>query len=105
MIQMGDQYQDKWFDYLPWILLMKRVTYQKELNASPSMLALGSNVAIPGNLLRDPGEPLSLDNPELEELVKLLSKNDQKQPIPTGKPKVHLVAYEMRYKLFFGHLS
>ena len=25
--------------------------------------------------------------------------------IPTRKPKVHLVAYEMRYKLFFGYLS
>ena len=64
---------------------MKRVTYQKELNASPSMLALGSNVAIPGNLLRDPGETLS--NPELEELVKLLEKTNNQKPIPTGKPK------------------
>ena len=49
------------------------------------MLALGTNVSIPGNLLRDPGDMLS--KPELEDLVKYLSKMDQRPPIPTGAPK------------------
>ena len=36
---MGDKYGENWYDYLPWILLMKRVAFQKELKAiSPSML-------------------------------------------------------------------
>ena len=38
LMKMGDEYKDKWYDFLPWILLMKRVAFQKELKTSPSVL-------------------------------------------------------------------
>ena len=89
MVQMGDKYQDRWYDYLPWILLMKRSSFQKELKCSPAMLTYGMNLAIPGDLLRDPGDPHS--EPELEELVKFMQKTNNNQPIPTAVPKQNIV--------------
>ena len=83
MIQMGEKYGDKWFDYLPWILLKKRVSFQKELGASPAMLTYGTQLAVPGDLLRDPGDPLS--KPQLEELVEFMHKVDNQNPKPTTK--------------------
>ena len=56
LIKMGEEYKTGWYDYLPWILLLKRVSFQKELQTSPSILTYGMNPAIPGDLLRDPGE-------------------------------------------------
>ena len=79
---MGEKYKERWFDFLPWILLEKRVAYQQDLGTSPSMLAFGCNPAVPGDLLRDPGDPLS--KPELEELVKFMGHTDDKPPKPTG---------------------
>ena len=84
LIQMGDKYGENWYDYLPWILLMKRVAFQKELKASPSMLTYGMNVAVPGDLLRNPDDAFT--EPELEELVKHLNKTDSSPPKPTGIP-------------------
>ena len=89
MIQMGDTYQDKWYDYLPWILLMKRISFQEELGTSPAVLCYGTNLAVPGDLLRDPGEPLS--EPEIKELVKYMGKQNAKLPHPTHKPEQTLV--------------
>ena len=82
MIQMGDKYQDKWYDYLPWVLLNKRVSHQKELGASPSELVFGNNdVAIPGDLLQDPGEPLS--KLDISKLVSKLQQKTNRNPAPT----------------------
>ena len=81
LVQMGDDYKENWFDFLPWILLMKRAAFQKELDASPALLTYGTNLAIPGDVLRDPGDQYS--KPELEELVKYLSKVNNQPPRPT----------------------
>ena len=80
---MGDSYKENWFDFLPWVLLKKRASFQKELGTSPAMLTYGTNLAIPGDLLRDPGEPLT--EPELQELVKYMGKQDNLLPHPTTK--------------------
>ena len=53
------------------------------------MLTYGTNLAVPGDLLRDPGEPFS--EPELNELVKYMGKNNVKEPIPTtSRPQVEV---------------
>ena len=78
---MGEEYKDKWYDFLPWILLMKRTAFQKELKTSPAMLTYGRNLSIPGDLLVDPGEPYT--EPELEELVRYMQKHNNKLPSPT----------------------
>ena len=81
---MGEEYKDKWYDFLPWVLLMKRVAYQKELKASPAMLTYGRNLSIPGDLLVDPGDPYT--EPEIEQLVQYMQKFNNKMPAPTRKP-------------------
>ena len=89
LVQMGEAYKDKWYDFLPWVLLMKRASFQQELGASPAMLAFDTNLAIPGDILRDPGDPLS--GPELEELVQYMGKHNNKLPVPTStKPQVEV---------------
>ena len=85
LVQMGDDYKERWFDFLPWILLMKRVAFQKELDASPALLTYGTNLAVPGDVLRDPGDVYT--KPELEELVKFLDKNNKNPAKQTSKPQ------------------
>ena len=51
---MGQTYQDRWMDHLPFILLGKRVSLQEDLGASPSELTFGKNVTIPGQILLGP---------------------------------------------------
>ena len=53
---MGELHQDRWIEFLPLVLLGRRVALQPDIGASPSELALGVNVRIPGDLLQDPGE-------------------------------------------------
>ena len=53
---MVEKHQNKWMDQLPFILLGKRVALQPDIGASPCELAMGLNVRIPGQILRDPGE-------------------------------------------------
>ena len=89
LVQMGEDYKDKWFDFLPWVLLMKRTSFQKELGTSPSFLCYGMNPAIPGDLLRDPGEPFS--EPEIKQLVEYMGKHNNKLPNPTTKPNQTIV--------------
>ena len=87
LIDMGDEYKDRWYDFLPWILLLKRSSFQKELGASPAMMAYGNNLAIPGDLLRDPGEPLSVT--ELTKLKEFVNKIDHKNPKVNSNPVKH----------------
>ena len=56
LIQMGEEHKENWYNFLPWILLMKRTAYQADLQASPSMLCYGTNPMVPGDLLREPGD-------------------------------------------------
>ena len=89
LIQMGEQYKEEWYNFLPWILLMKRVAFQNELKTSPAFLAYGMNLSIPGDLLRDPGSPYT--EPELKELVRHMHKTNEAPPIPTRQPHQEIV--------------
>ena len=64
---MGEAYQSKWMDVLPFILLGKKVAFQPDLGASASELAFGKNLVIPGQLLHDPGQ--LPDGPTLQNLL------------------------------------
>ena len=66
---------------------MKRSSYQKELETSPSMLVYGADPAIPGDCLIDPGDTLS--DPDLKNLVEHLSKLDQAPPKQTSSPSTN----------------
>ena len=53
------------------------------------MLTYGTNLAIPGDLLRDPGEPF--DEEELKQLVEFMSKTNNIEAKPTTVPKQAVV--------------
>ena len=80
---MGEEYKEKWYDFLPWILLLKRSSFQKELGASPAMMTYGTNLAIPGDLLRDPGDPLS--ETEMQKLLQFVNTIDHNTPTQPTK--------------------
>ena len=85
LIQMGEEHKENWYNFLPWILLMKRTAYQADLKASPAMLTYGSNLTIPGDLLRQPSD---LSGPDLENLANFMQKVNNKPPIQTStKPQ------------------
>ena len=88
---MGQQHQDKWLDFLPWVLLGRRVAHQPDLGASSSELTFGQNVRIPGQLLYDPGE--IEDFPTLQKLlrqVRLNTSAEAKQPSSHALPEKKL---------------
>ena len=67
LVDMGEVHQDKWLDFLPFVLLGKRVTVQEDIGVSPCELAYGTTVKIPGQILRNPGDYESPS--ELHQLV------------------------------------
>ena len=73
LIDMGNTHQDKWLDSLPFVLLGRRVAYQPDLGASASEMCFGKNVAIPGEILSDPGK--YEDHDSLQNLLKQIKNN------------------------------
>ena len=73
---MGNHHQDKWRRALPWVLLGKRVAFQPDLDTSAALLAFGRSPLIPGQLLGEPGPPLTSLQVKalLEELYRLENK-------------------------------
>ena len=61
---MVDRHQGRWMDHLPFVLLGKNVALQPDIGASPSEMAFGLNVRVPGQILEDYG-----DEPETEECL------------------------------------
>ena len=59
LVAMGNEHRDKWFDALPWVMLGQRVKFQPHLDASAAQLVMQMSPRIPGQLLGDPGPPLS----------------------------------------------
>ena len=85
--EMVDKHQDTWMDHLPFILLGKRVALQKDLGASASELTFGTNVRIPGQLLRDPGEEMPSDQ-QLQNLLHSVKTRTNNPAVPTSNHSV-----------------
>ena len=70
---MGNHHGNKWRRALPWVLLGKRVAFQPDLDTSSALLAFGRSPLIPGQLLGEPGPPLTSLQVKalLEELYRL----------------------------------
>ena len=82
LIDIGEKHQDKWLDFLPFVLLGKRVSYQQDIGASPSELAFGMNVRIPGQILYDPGQ--MPDGPKLQEILRDVRTKTNRDPVQTS---------------------
>ena len=86
LVQMGNDHRDQWFRALPWVLLGQRVRFQPNLDASSAQLVLQMSPRIPGQLLGDPGPPLT--NVQTRALLDQLYKLADKPPVPTSGRRV-----------------
>ena len=82
LLDMGQTHQDRWYDFLPFVLLGRRVAFQPDLQASASELTFGKNVTIPGQLLINQ-ETLSEEQPSVELLKLVRSKTDTEARQPS----------------------
>ena len=78
---MGNDSADKWLSKLPWVLLGRRTAFQQALGCSPGELVLGTNPTVPGDIVGDPGPPLS--NAQIKELLEALRQQAAAPPTQT----------------------
>ena len=74
---------------LPWTLLHRRTAYHSELQASPSEMLFGENVAIPGDLA---GADLAADD-SVEDLLDRVRKNARRPSAATSFKRTPAVYY------------
>ena len=82
LIDMGQTHQDRWYDFLPFVLLGRRVAFQPDMQASASELTFRKNVTIPGQLLINQ-ETLTEEVPSVELLKLVRSKTDTETHQPS----------------------
>ena len=78
LVEMGDTYQNKWMQRLPWCLLGYRIRYQPALDASAAQMVLGTEISVPGSLICEPGDTLLSKT----QVHKLLHELHKKSAIP-----------------------
>ena len=80
LVEMGDNFQDKWIQALPWALLGQRTAYNKDLGTSSSELTLGTHIQVPGSMLQ---EEFSAE-PNISATLQKLQIKDNRVAIPTS---------------------
>ena len=83
LIDMGETHQDRWLDFLPFVLLGRRVAYQPDLGASASELTFGKNVTIPGEILQEPDS--SSDISSVKELLSSIKQKTDRQSVQPSR--------------------
>ena len=78
-----DKHQDRWLDFLPFVLLGRKVALQPDIGASASELSFGMNLRIPGQILHDPGE--LPDGPQLQDILRDVRKNTSNDAKQTSR--------------------
>ena len=81
---MGQKHQENWMDFLPLVLLGRSTSLQPDIGSSPSEMAFGVNVKIPGQLLDD-----LTDKDSVESLKNLLTETKKKTIRPICQPSRH----------------
>ena len=81
LIELGQKYQDKWIDLLPWALLGRRTAFNKNLGTSSNELVLGMHVQVPGACVQD----INLeDEPLIEDILNKLQIKNNRVAVPTA---------------------
>ena len=88
LIDMGELHQEKWMDFLPFVLLGRRVAFQPDMGASASQMTFGKNVTIPGELLCEPDDIEGIQSfQNLLEKVRHKTNNEVTQPSRHSLPE------------------
>ena len=78
--EMGQNFQDKWIQALPWALLGQRTAFNKDLGTSSSELTFGTQIQVPGTLLQDIGE----ENSSITDILQKLHVKNNRLAVPTS---------------------
>ena len=81
LVEMGVKYQDRWMDYLPWVLLGRRTAFNKDLGTSSAELTLGMHPQIPMVLAQEVKED---EEPTIEALLAKLRFKNERIAVPTS---------------------
>ena len=84
LLANGELHQEKWLDYLPWVILGKNNAYQEDLGGTASEMLYGFCGKLPGQLLLDPADPLTP-----KQLQNLLSNQRKRNDLPPVQPSRH----------------
>ena len=75
LIEMGEKYQDKWVEYLPWALLGIRASFNNDLGTSSSELTFAKHPQLPGQILMDPNDNFEKGTLDIEALLSKQSRD------------------------------
>ena len=84
LVEMGEKYQDKWMDYLPWALLGRRTAFNQNLKTSSAEMTLGFHPRIPMTLCQEVKED---EEPRLEEILDKMRFKNNRIAVPTSTNK------------------
>ena len=84
---MGELHQERWIDFLPFVLLGRKVAFQPDMGASASQMTFGKNETIPGELLCEPDIEGIQSFQYLLEKVRHKTNNEVKQPSRHSLPE------------------
>ena len=96
LIEMGDKYQEKWVQYLPWALLGLRSSFNKDLGTSPMEMTTGKHAQLPGTILADPDEVFTNEDINLGAILRKLQIKNNVVAVPpsvnVANPKVQTLS-------------
>ena len=83
LVEMGQKYQNNWFQVLPWALLGMRTAFNKDLGTSSNELTLGTHVQVPGCILQEVSHDSA--EPNIKDILENLQIKDSRTGVPTSK--------------------
>ena len=91
LVEMGDTYQSNWIQYLPWVLLGLRSSFNQTLGTSSAEMTLGLHPQLPGQVLADP-EDIEYSKDHVDNILRKLQFKNNRVAVPTNlnrpNPKV-----------------
>ena len=81
LIEMANEYQDRWFHFLPWALLGCRTSFNKDLQTSSAELTFGRHPQIPMAL----AQPVKFDHtPDIQSILSKIRLLNERTATPTS---------------------
>ena len=81
LVEIGDTKREHWMDYLPFVMLGRRISLHNDMGCSPAEVAFGEPLVIPG-ALTDPSAP---DNKNIRDIIQNVQQSVNRKPTPTSK--------------------
>ena len=83
LVEMAEKFQDKWMDYLPWVLLGRRTAFNRDLKTSSAELTFGMHPQIPMVLAQEVKEEEE-DELTIDKILTKLRFKNERIAVPTS---------------------